>query len=174
MNEDVLFITQEYLNDNSIINDNADFELIRPTIIMCQDIYLQSAIGTCLYEDLKLAIINYNAIPSVQIPLNYRNLIEFKISKMLLYYVLMEALPLLKFRYENKGIMVKNSENSSAIDTGDLKYLMDRERNKAEMYKDLLIKYLNSNASLYPKYEVCGCDGLSPDKSAFSTGIYLQ
>lgn len=134
MTEDVLFISQDYLKDNSVINDNADFELIRPTIIMCQDIYLQQAVGTPLYDDLKLAIVNYNASPSTPITTAYSNLITYKIQKMLLWYVQMEALPLLKFRFENKGIMVKSSDNSQAIDTNDLKYLMDRCRIKAEHY----------------------------------------
>ena len=115
MNEDVLFISQDYLKENSVINDNADFDLIYPTIIMCQDVYLQQAIGTPLYEDLKLAVINYNASPSTTIPTNYSNLITYKIQKMLLWYVQMEALPLLKFRFENKGIMVKSGQDSTPI-----------------------------------------------------------
>lgn len=173
MTEDVLFISQDYLKDNSVINDNADFELIRPTIIMCQDIYLQQAVGTPLYEDLKLAIVNYNASPSTPITTAYSNLITYKIQKMLLWYVQMEALPLLKFRFENKGIMVKNSDNSQPIDTNDLKYLMDRCRIKAEHYSELLIKYLIDNSSTYPKYLECSCDGLNGTDSAYTTGIYL-
>lgn len=173
MTEDVLFISQDYLKDNSVINDNADFDLIRPTIIMCQDVYLQQAIGTPLYEDLKQAIIDYNGSPSVPIPTNYSNLINYKIQKMLLWYVQMEALPLLKFRFENKGIMVKSSDNSQPIDTGDLKFLMDRARIKAEHYSELLIKYLIDNSSSYPKYNEISCDGLNGTDSAYTTGIYL-
>jgi hypothetical protein len=173
MNEDVLFISQDYLKENSVINDNADFDLIYPTIIMCQDVYLQQAIGTPLYEDLKLAVINYNSSPSVAIPTNYSNLITYKIQKMLLWYVQMEALPLLKFRFENKGIMVKSSENSTPIDTNDLKFMMDRARIKAEHYSELLVKYLIDNTNLYPKYNEISCDGLNPVDSAYTTGIYL-
>ncbi len=173
MNEDVLFITQEYLKENSVINDNADFELIKPTIIMCQDVYLQQSLGTALYEDLKLAVINYNGSPSITIPTNYSNLITFKIQKMLLWYVQMESLPLLKFRFENKGIMVKSSENSTPIDTNDLKFMMDRARIKAEHYSELLTKFLIDNNNLYPKYNEISCNGLNPTDSAYTTGIYL-
>jgi hypothetical protein len=173
MNEDVLLISQEYLKENSVINDNADFDLIYPTIIMCQDVYLQQAIGTPLYEDLKLAVINSEASPAIPIPTNYSNLINFKIQKMLLWYVTMEALPLLKFRFENKGIMVKSGENSQPIDTNDLKFMMDRAKIKAEHYSELLVKFLIDNMSLYPKYNECSCDGLNPVDSAYTTGIYL-
>lgn len=174
MTEDVLFIDQQYLEDNSTIDYNIDYKIIRPIIIMCQDVYLQQAIGTPLYEDLKQAIIDYNASPSTPIPTNYRNLIIYKIQKMLLWYVQMEAIPHLKFRFENKGIMVKSSENSQPIDTPDLKYLQDEYRIKAEHYSELLIKYLIDKSSTYPKYLECSCDGLNGTDSAYTTGIYLQ
>jgi hypothetical protein len=50
---DALFISQQYLKDKSLINDNTDWELLQPSIIMIQDLYLQQVLGTPLFEDLQ-------------------------------------------------------------------------------------------------------------------------
>jgi hypothetical protein len=168
--DEYLFISPSFLIENSVINGNVDFEKLRPTIIHVQDIYLQQILGTKMYEDLQSK--------GLSSPVGFNSdeilLIKKYIQKTLLWYVLMESSPEFKFKYMNKGVMVKNSENSQAADTRDLLMLMDRWKIKAEQYAELLTKYLKFNSSLFPKYYDVSCEGLNASDTNYTTGIDLD
>lgn len=143
---DALFISEQYLKDRSIISDNADMKTITPTIIYCQDLYIQNILGTDLYEDIKTEIIA-GSVSSLN-----STLLDNYILKPLMFYILCECTPALQFRYMNKGVMTKNSDNSNPVDLSTVQYLMSKWRNAAENYADILAKYLCENSNDYPLY----------------------
>ena len=49
-----LLISQATLQSKSIINDNVDWEMIKPVVEVVQDLYLQKLIGTDLFKNFKL------------------------------------------------------------------------------------------------------------------------
>ena len=53
----VLFISESYLKDSTLLHENIDFKYLRPIIIMCQDIYVQPKLGSTLYDEIKTQII---------------------------------------------------------------------------------------------------------------------
>ena len=144
---DVLFIGETYLKENSVINDNADFKVIQPTIIYCQDYYIQRILGTDLFDEIKTQITN-NTVSA-----NNQTLLNSYIMKILFNYILCECAPEFKYRYMNKGVMVKSSENSQSATLEEIQWLMDKWRNRAEWYAETLSNYLCYNASTYPKFD---------------------
>jgi hypothetical protein len=168
--DEYLFISQDYLIENSIINSNVDYKNLRAAIITAQDIYLQQILGTPMYEDMcAKGLASPRGFNSNEI-----NLIKKYIQKTLLWYVLMESTPEFKFKYMNKGVMVKSSDNSQSADTSDIFKLMDMWRIRAEQYAELLTKYLTNNSSLFPKYLDYTCEGLNASTTNYSTGIDLD
>lgn len=167
----VKFISQEYLRENSVINDNADWELIVPAIYLVQDTYVERVLGTALMNDLKTKIIADNTLAAYP---NEKGLLNDYIKPMMLWYILMEASPLFKFRYENKGIMTKSSDNSQPADTQDVRYIMDKWRINAEMYAERTTKYLYYNQTLFPAYSVIIPGEKRHSYSNYSTGIDLD
>lgn len=168
---DVFFISKAYLEEMSVINENTDWKILKPTIIMVQDIYLQKMLGTPLYNDLKTKLIADITLATYP---NEKALIDNYISKALVWYIKMEATMEFKFRYMNKGVMVKNSDNSQPADTSDLKYLMDKWRVNAEMYAQLLTDYLIMNTQTFPKYLEVDNSGMVAKQKNYTSGIYLQ
>lgn len=168
---DVLFISQEFLRTNSIINDNTDWELIQPTIISCQDIYLEQILGTVLFEDLKTKIA---ADATLSTHSNDLILVRDYIAKVLLWYVQMQSMPTFKYRFMNKGIMVRSGNDSQPIPLDELKQEMDRLRIIAEAYAERLTKYLTHHVDLYPKYREYLLEGKLPLNSNYTTGIDLE
>lgn len=166
--DEYLFISQDYLTENSIINNNVDYKILRPTIIMAQDIYLDAVLGTPLYEDL--------CTKGLAVTLNANEILLIKkyIQKPLLWYVLMESTPEFKFKYMNKGIMVKSSENSQGADTKDIMMLMDHWRVKAEAYAEKLTRYLKANVTKFPKYNEYTETGTRANNGNYTTGFYLD
>ena len=165
---DALFLSQQYLKDKSLINDNTDWELIQPSLIMIQDLKLQQILGTPLFEDLQTKII------AGTLNSNETNLITKYIQKVLHWYVLMEATTILKYRYTNKGVMVKSSENSQPISETEMKVVKDDWRTIAEEYGELLTKYLVKNSGLFPLYNTYNSEGMYRSRTNFSTGIFLN
>lgn len=167
---DVLLISEDYLKNRSVINDNADWQLIQPIIMLVQDLYLRDILGAALYEDLKTKV---DADPTLAAFPDYKLLLTKYIQNALHQYILMESLPLFKFRFMNKGVMVKSSENSQSIDSSDLKYMSDRFKNNAEKFAQEITKYLNYNNALFPLYRQNTNNQNQPNRTNYTTGVDL-
>ena len=168
---DILFIKESYLKEMSVINDNVDMKILKPTIIMVQDLYLQEILGTPLFEDLKTKI---TADPTLSTYPNELLLMDSYISKCLVWYIKMEAIMEFKFRYMNKGVMVKSSADSQPAETGDLQMLKDGCSHNAKQYAELLTKYLQNNTTLFPKYYEYTLVGMNHKLKNYSANIYLN
>lgn len=168
---DVIFISETYLKEMSVINENVDYKILKPTIIMVQDLYIQQILGTPLYNDLKTKI---TSDPTLATYTSEKALIDDYIAKALVWYVKMEATMEFKFRYMNKGVMTKSGENSQPADTSDLKYLMDKWRINAERYSQLLTDHLLINTITFPKYLERTLDGMQPTIKNYTSGIYMR
>ena len=52
----VLFISEQYVKNTTLIDENVDMRLILPSIKDCQELRIHPILGTPFYEDLKLKI----------------------------------------------------------------------------------------------------------------------
>lgn len=166
--DEFLFISETFLKDNSMINDNVDFKNLRSTIITAQDIHLEAILGTALYEDLVAKGIanTFNADELV--------LIRKYIQKVMIWYTIMESTPEFKLKYMNKGIMIKSSDNSQSGTQEDIRFLESRAKIKSEIYAEKLTKYLLNNNSKFPKYDEFSISGTNPNRNNYTLGIYLD
>ena len=165
---EVLFISEQYIKDNTIVDENVSMKLLLPTVLDVQNIELHPCLGTGLYEDLqtKISLGSTNA--------NEDTLIKSYIAPMLIKYVMVDSTVNLLARYRNKNVSNKSSDNSQPVDYKEMRFLMDNWRNKAEFYKERLIKYLCANSSLFPAYcDINDSSDLAPDSNAFTSSFYL-
>ena len=146
-----LLISQSTLQSKSIINDNVDWEMIKPVVEVVQDLYLQKLIGTDLFKKLQTDVDNL-INSSTPIPTNYKILIDNYITDYLCWMIVAHSGDVIKYRYMNKGVMEKNSDNSSPISAEALEGITKKWLNYAEQYGQNLIKYIENNLTLYPEY----------------------
>ena len=163
-----LFISEDYVKTNSRLDENIDIKLIVPTIAEMQDIYLVQYLGSSLFDDLdtKIAAGTTNAAEDT--------LIQDFIAPMLLKFVTMEMTNVLLFRYSNKNVSKKNSDNASPIDDNNYTKLISHHKDRAEYYGQRLINYLCGNASLFPAY--CSTSNswdIQPLTNSYTCGFYL-
>ena len=164
-----LFISENYLKEYSIINGNADMKVITPTIQLVQDLFIHPILGSDLYDEI-VAEINASSVSTAN-----QNLLDNYIIPCMLWFILCECTPVFKYRYMNKGVMVKNSENSSPADLNEIQFLMDKWRNNAEEYAERATKFLRKNTVTYPNYlNNPDYDDIKPNKTNYQTGIYLE
>lgn len=163
-----LTFTENYLKEISIINDNVDAKILTPIIILVQDKYLHPILGTDLFTDIKDEII------AGSVSADNVTLLDNYIMPVMHWYCLKESTPAFKYRYMNKGLMIKNSENSSAADLSEVKWNMDLWDNNAKFYAERLTNFLKANTTTYPLYcSNTDCDDIKPNQTNYRTSIYL-
>jgi len=162
----VLFISENYVKNNSLIDENVDVRLILPSIRDSQELRIHPILGTPLYEDLK------NKITGGTLTADDITLLDNYIAPSMLQWTMYECSASMLFKYRNKSVATKSSENSQPIDFQNLQFLRDEWKNKAEERDQRLINYLCENDELYPKYKEYSED-LHPKKTAYQTSFYL-
>ena len=164
-----LLISQSYLQSKSVINDNADWEMIKPIIKTVQDLYLQDLLGTDLYVKLQTEVV------AVTLGGNYKILVDDYIQDYLHWMIVAHISPVFKFRYMNKGIVENGGGDSSVTATADLKYITTQWLNYADKYGNNIVKYLAANSSLFPEYSTNNTeDKTNPQGTGFDSPFYFE
>lgn len=170
-----LIITENYLKQNSVVNENCDMKTITPTIVLVQDMYILPLLGSSLYNEILTQINASTAGTNDAVSALNITLLNDHVLKCVLWYTLCEMTPSLKYRYMNKGVMVKNSENSSAADLQEIQFLMDKWKNNAEMYADRCKNYLIQESTSYPLYNYNpDLSDIQPTINTYTSGLYLE
>lgn len=173
-----LIIDENYIRANSLINSNVDFNLLRPVILMAQDLKLQPLLGTVMYREIllqttpELPLTDPPTYPALTVA--NRTIVDDYILPYLNWHLMSDCLIALKFRLTNKGVIEK-SANSDASSTEDVLTVSKHYLSIAENYGNALVKFILANPTVYPLYyENTEVDELTPTKSAFTSGLYLE
>ena len=166
---EIAIISEELLKANSpITNDTVITEFV-PYVSIAQSIYIEPVLGAPLMDELKLQI-EENSLT----PLNSKLIL--KIAPSLAYFTSYQALPFHWAKIVNKGITIKESENSKGVALNDISQLRRWLRNDAELLLKLLVRYLHKHKDEYPLWrpdKKCGSIS-GADDGSFETGIYLK
>lgn len=164
----VLFISESKLKEMTIIHGNVDDKLITPIIIDCQDFYIEPILGTALYNQIKTQIPTLTAANIT--------LMDTYIIPCLVAYIKYMAVTDLSYKFTNKNVAKKNSENSQPLSSDESIYLLNELKNRAEYRGNRLAKFLQQNSTTYPLYTLpgSGIDDVQPVGTAYTTGMVLD
>ena len=164
----VLFLSVDYLRDNTVINGNVDSELLEPFILTAQNVHIETIVGTRLYNSI------ITSIEADTLAGDNKTLVDEYLQPALLQWALYESLPFINYKLTNKAILSKSSENSEAIELDELHYLRTNVRDVAEYMSERATKFLKANTDLYPLYlDNIECDEIRPNKTNYYSGIIL-
>lgn len=156
---DVKFVTEQRLKTYTALDENIRVKDITPFILNAQDLYIQPILGTKMYKHLKEQIINDTLSNDENI------LVDDYIAKATMYYSLYLMLPTIKYKIVDKGILNGASEDTTATNLEELKYLRQNALDTAEFFAKRLLEFLKDNPGMFPQYENPGVKGMLPDKS---------
>lgn len=163
-----LIISENYLKEYSNINKNVDMAILTPVLQEVHDLYIIPLLGTRLYNEV-LSQIGSSTVTALN-----QTLLDL-VAPCVVRYSKYEAMPDMKYRLMNKGIMIKSSGNSSAADLSELQFLMERAKNKAEIFAQRVTDYLCRYQSSYPLYVANSeVDEIHPNKNNFTSGIFID
>lgn len=167
---DQLIITEDLLKAHSPITTNTNISEFVPYVGIAQELYIEPALGTALMNELKAQVKEDNLTVLNQA-------LILKIAPALAHFTTYQALPFHWAGIVNKGVTIKESENSKGVAIDDIAQLRRWIRNDAEALLNLTIKYLCKCKSSYPLWSpdknYCGGCG-NPGTTQFEGGIFFK
>lgn len=166
---DALWITEDYLMSNSVIYENTDMKVLTPNIIHVQHQYIKKLLGSALFNIVQAEINAQTYSARVSTLLNdYLKLV-------IMNYVMAESASDMCYKWMNKGIVVKTGENSQTISPSQLEFIVDKYKNRAEVFAQRCTNYLLQYNSIYPEYlnGNVTIDSIFPQGNAYRTGISM-
>ena len=168
----VLFISEQKIKESTALNLNVSSDLLLPYILQSQKLYIETKLGTNLYQKLK-DLITAGTIGDVA-NAAYKTLLDDYISFVLVNYALYHAIPFLRFKIENGNIYSKTSETGTPLSTEESQHLREEIVNTAQYYTERLVEYLCNNTSSFPEYSTNSGADVNPDKNAYYAGMNLE
>ena len=160
-----LFITQQDLVRNSIIDGNVDYDKVIQFVKVAQIIDIQNILGTDLYNKISADIIS-GAAGGAGLTGNYLTLVTEFIQPTLIWFAQMNYIPFSAYSITNKGILKGSSETAQNVDKNEVDYLVSKAREYANYYSTRMVDYLCFNSSLFPEFNSNTGSDISPDTSS--------
>lgn len=162
-------INDDLFKQHSPVTSNTNLSEFVPYLSIAQELYIAPLLGESLMSQLIDEVQNNNLSVA-----NSRLII--KLAPALSFYAVYQALPFHWASIVNKGITIRESENSKGIDIGDVAQLRRWIRDDAEIFVQLLIDYLCKQRADYPLWkphsDYCSTCG-DASKPYFDSGFYF-
>ena len=164
----VLFISENKIKDSTAIGGNVDNEFLLPYIKVAQKKYIETKLGTDLFEALQTKI----TAGSLTGP--YQTLVDDYIQDALAHWSFFECIPFLRYKVMNNNVVSKTAENSTPLTREEAQDLREEIRNTAEFFTERLIDYIKNNTASFPEYTTNTGADVSPDTVNYYSGMNLE
>ena len=164
----VLFISENKIKDSTAIGGNVDMEFLLPYIKVAQKKYIETKLGTDLFEALQTKITAGSLTGA------YQTLVDDYIQDALVHWSFYEALPFLRYKVMNNNVVSKTAENSTLLTREEAQDLREEIRNTAEFFTERLIDYIKNNTASFPEYTTNTGSDVSPDTANYYSGMNLE
>jgi hypothetical protein len=173
MSANILMISEQSFKDFTIASNNIDLKNLTQVIKMTQDRFIHPLCGSALYNKI-LTLIDNGTITSGGNAV-YKTLLDSYLTDTLFNYVLGELPMAMQYKFVNKGVMKKTSENSEQPTYAELQSISKYYQGYAEWYAERTINYLTANSTTYPEYLNPGSDitAIWPTSNQYRTAINL-
>ena len=164
-------ITETLFKQHSPVTSNTGIDEFVPYICIAQELHIDEVLGQPLMHELKEQV-RQNALTPENSDLIVR------IAPALAFYAVYQALPFHWAAIVNKGITIRESENSKGIDIKDLAQLRHWIKDDADVLRNQLIDFLCRCRDHYPlwcpKHPCCN-DVLNEGSTrrGFDTGFHF-
>lgn len=141
-----LLIDKPYLDSNSILSGQIDWDYVKPIIFIIQDTKLEEVIGTDLYQEL-ISQVNTPPVSSEN-----QTLLNNYIAPFLMWHLVVELCMSRGFTFSNAGNLTSRTSNADPVEIAELGNYQKHYSRYADIYSNKLIRFLQANTSIYPAY----------------------
>lgn len=136
-------INEKLFKQHSPVTSNTDIAEFVPYISIAQELHIEEVLGEPLMTELKQQVCDNNLSPE-------NSDLIIRLAPALSFYAVYQALPFHWATIVNKGITIRESENSRSVDIKDLAQLRYWIKDDADVLRGQLIDYLCKNRHDYP------------------------
>lgn len=160
MAQQVILFSEERIKSYTAIHENLQTQDLVPAILQAQDLYLQPMLGTKFYNSLKAKVLA-NTLSANEVIL-----LSDYIAPYMMNWAFSMALPFIKYKVVDKGILSGNSETAQQTTLDELQYLIAKVESTAQFYGQRLREFLFDNPGMFIDYENPGVDGMYPNRNS--------
>ena len=166
-----LFFDQTFFYEETPVDENVDWHIIRPVIWNCQKVYVEDIIGTPLYDVIEAEIIsNAGALTTGRLV----TLTNEYIVPCLVNYCMMELTTTLTFKFKNRSLQTQRSSDSDEVTLESIRYIKAEYKDLAEKFAEKIQRYLQANSSTFPEYTTyTSSDQVRAMDQKPTVGVYL-
>lgn len=165
------FIDAQFIKDNSIINDNVDVKYINTAIDLAMDMDLRQLIGTAFYDALKASGLAAAGVINNITPTAYKTLVQRdEFRNFLMWNTVARATIYMTYKYQNKSVAKKSSDNAQPVENYDIDKLTDEAKNNAQFYGERLLYFIRDNEDDYELITECG--DIDAPVTAYHSPVY--
>lgn len=174
MSKNILILSEQDLKDLSVASNNIDPKFIVPIVKLVQDRFVHPICGSALYDKI-LSLIPTGDLKNDPAFVTYKDFVDDYLFDVLINYVLAEIPVALQYKFVNKGVLKRTSENTQQSESGELINVSNFYRSYAEWYAERAINFLCANPTLFPEYMNPGSDvtTIQPVSNQYRSSIFL-
>ena len=163
----VLLVSEQRMKQWTNLDNNIRIDILTPSILQAQDLYIQDTLGTPFYKRLK------EGVAANDLTGNESAFLKDYVGPCLMQYALYMLMPSLKYKMVEKGILNGTSEETQPTTLDEMKWLQQNTLNTAEFYNKRMLEYLQDNPSMFTLYQnPTANDGMNPNRSTpYFSGI---
>jgi hypothetical protein len=156
--ENVLLVSEQRMKQWTSLDSNIRIDVLTPSIINAQQIYIQDTLGTKFFNRLKAGVV------ANDLTIDESTFLKDYVGPTLIQYSLYLLLPNLKYKFVEKGILNGSSEETQPTTLDEMKYLRESALDTAQFYNARMLEFLIDNPVMFTDYSNPGSDGMTPNK----------
>lgn len=157
-------INEALFKQHSPVTLSTQIEDFVPYIGIAQELYIQPILGAALTAELQTQIADNNLSAA-------NSDLILRIAPALSFYAVYQALPFHWATIVNKGITIRESENSKSVDINDISQLRRWIKDDADMLRKQLVDFLKQCRQNYPLWSTA--ENCQQKNSQFDSGFYF-
>ena len=167
--ETVLLVSEQRMKQWTSLDNNIRIDVLTPSILQAQDIYIQDTLGTPFYRRLKEGVV------ANDLTLNESAFLKDYVGPCLIQYALYLLLPNLKYKMVEKGILNGTSEETGQTTLQELQFLRESTMDTAQFYDQRMKEFLIQHPTMFIQWLQWNNNGMprNPETSYFS-GLQSQ
>ena len=156
--ETVLLVSEQRMKDWTSLDSNIRIDVLTPSILNAQEIYIQDTLGTPFFNRLK------EGVRLNDLTVDESDFLRDYVGPTLMQYALYLIMPNLKYKFVEKGIVSGASEETTGTTLEELKYLRETALDTAQFYDERMKENLKDFPNRFPIYKTWNTIGMAPNK----------
>ncbi len=156
--ETVLLVSEQRMKDWTSLDSNIRIDVLTPSILNAQEIYIQDTLGTPFFNRLK------EGVRLNDLTVDESDFLRDYVGPTLMQYALYLIMPNLKYKFVEKGIVSGASEETTGTTLEELKYLRETALDTAQFYDERMKENLKDFPNRFQIYKTWSTIGMAPNK----------